>query len=46
MPVAISKIVERFVAEHHVEQSFFKRQRDRSTPRSPAHRAGGSEDDG
>ena len=46
MPVPISKIVESFIAEHHVEQSFFKRQRDRSTSRSPARRAGGSEDEG
>jgi hypothetical protein len=46
MPALISEIVESFIAEHHVEQSFFKRQRDRSTSRSPARRAGGSEDEG
>jgi hypothetical protein len=36
MPDAIREIVQRFVAEHHVEQSFFKRERDRSAPQSPA----------
>jgi Protein of unknown function (DUF3305) len=46
MPALISEIVESFIAEHHVEQSFFKRQRDRSTSRPPARRAGGSEDEG
>lgn len=30
MPLSISEIVDRFIAEHHVEQPFFKRQRDRS----------------
>ena len=46
MPALIREIVESFIAEHHVEQSFFKRQRDRSTSRPPAGRAGGSEDEG
>jgi hypothetical protein len=41
MPSAVRDIVEKFVAEHHVEQTFFKRVRDRSSP--PARRAGGSE---
>jgi hypothetical protein len=45
MPVPISQIVESFIAEHHVEQVFFKRQRDRSNSRSPARRARGSEDE-
>jgi hypothetical protein len=36
MPDAIQEIVRNFVAEHHVEQSFFKRERDRSAPPSPA----------
>jgi uncharacterized protein DUF3305 len=40
MPVPISEIVERFIAEHHVEQTFFKRERERSPSRSPARRAG------
>ena len=35
MPDAIQEIVRNFVAEHHVEQSFFKRERDRSAPQSP-----------
>jgi len=46
MPVPIGEIVASFIAEHHVERSFFKRQRDRSTPRSPARHAGGPEDEG
>jgi hypothetical protein len=36
MPDAIQEIVRNFVAEHHVEQSFFKRERDRSVSQSPA----------
>lgn len=46
MPDLIIEIVQSFIAEHHVEHTFFKRQRDRSTPRAPARRAGGSEDEG
>jgi hypothetical protein len=46
MPSPISEAVKSFIAEHHVEQPFFKRQRDRSGARSPASRAGTSEDDG
>jgi hypothetical protein len=46
MPVPIGEFVASFIAEHHVEHSFFKRQRDRSKSRSPARRAGSSEDDG
>jgi len=44
MPVPIREIVASFVAEHHVEQSFFKRQRDRSKSMSDASRAPPSED--
>jgi len=40
MPVPIREVVESFIAEHHVEQTFFKRQRDRSNSRSPLRRAG------
>jgi len=43
MPVSIRQIVENFIAEHHVEQSFFKRERSKSRP--PARRAGGSKDE-
>jgi Protein of unknown function (DUF3305) len=32
MPASIAKIVERFVAEHHVERPFIKRQRGRQGP--------------
>ena len=46
MPALIIEIVQSFIAEHHVEHTFFKRQRDRSTAHSPARRAGGSEDEG
>jgi hypothetical protein len=46
MPVPISEIVEAFVTEHHVERSFFKRQRDRSRLQSPGSRAHGSEGEG
>jgi hypothetical protein len=46
MPALIIEIVKSFVAEHHVEQSFVKRQRDRSTSRSPDRHARGAEDEG
>jgi Protein of unknown function (DUF3305) len=36
MPDAIQEILQNFIAEHHVEQSFFKRERDRSGSQSPA----------
>jgi len=41
MPGGIAETVEAFVAEHHVERPFFKRQRDRSE--EPAGRKGGRE---
>lgn len=34
MPASVGEIVQRFVAEHHVERPFIKRQRDRQAPRS------------
>jgi hypothetical protein len=43
MPASIRQIVENFIAEHHVEQAFFKRERSRSRP--SARRAGGSKDE-
>jgi hypothetical protein len=43
MPVSIRQIVANFIAEHHVEQSFFKRERSTSRPAIP--RAGGSKDE-
>jgi hypothetical protein len=46
MPAAIIEIVEVFVAEHHVERSFFKRQRDRSPSQKPRNRDNGSENNG
>ena len=45
MPGAIREIVRTFVAEHHVEQSFFKRELDRSASPSPTYRAGASKDE-
>jgi hypothetical protein len=41
MPPAIIEVLEAFLAEHHVERPFFKRQRDRSQPDGPARRKGG-----
>jgi hypothetical protein len=41
----ISEIVERFIAEHHVEHPFIKRQRDRSGARPVASRDGTSQDE-
>jgi len=39
MPISIRKYIENFVAEHHVEHSFIKRERDphRLAPEPPAH---------
>ena len=45
MPAPIRELVEAFVAEHHVERSFFKRQRDRADPQALARRAGRREDE-
>ena len=44
MPVSIRQIVQNFIAEHHVEQSFFKRERSKSRPPG-RRRAGGSKDE-
>lgn len=41
MPSAIAEALETFLAEHHVERPFFKRQRDHGQPDSPARRKGG-----
>ena len=43
MPASIRQIVEDFIAEHHVEQAFFKRERAKSRP--PTRHAGGSKDE-
>jgi hypothetical protein len=43
MPDYIRQFVEDFIAEHHVEQAFFKRERSKS--RRPAGRAQGSKED-
>jgi hypothetical protein len=45
MPDLIRDAVEAFVAEHHVERPFFKRQRDRADPEALARRAGAAETD-
>jgi hypothetical protein len=38
MPAAVREMLEAFVAEHPVEQPFFKRERDRADPEGLAHR--------
>src|SRR3982075_3172348 len=38
MPAAIIETIDNFIAEHHVERPFNKRQRDRGEPRMPGHR--------
>jgi hypothetical protein len=38
MPVSIIETIESFIAEHHVERPFQKRQRDRSDPQVPGDR--------
>lgn len=40
MPQPIGDAIAAFVAEHHVEQAFFKRKRDRSDPEELARRGG------
>jgi len=39
MPEQIAAMVDAFVAEHHVEQPFYKRERDRADPEALARRA-------
>ena len=43
MPVSIIDTIDRFIAEHHVERPFNKRQRDRGEPRMPGHRGENTE---
>ena len=44
MPDVVREVVERFVAEHHVEREFVKRKRDRANPEALARRhEGGNE---
>jgi hypothetical protein len=45
MPLPITAIVASFIAAHHVEQPFIKRQRDRSGLRSPASHPGAAENE-
>jgi hypothetical protein len=40
MPETIRELVAAFVAEHHVEQPFYKRKRDRADPEAMARRSG------
>ena len=44
MPEAVEDVVAAFVAEHHVEQTFLKRKRDRADPEALARRAPSSDD--
>jgi hypothetical protein len=39
MPEAVRAVLETFVAEHHVEQTFYKRKRDRANPEALGRRA-------
>jgi len=43
MPSSIRQIVEEFIAEHHVEQPFYKRERSKSGP--SVRRVGGAKDE-
>ena len=43
MPAAIQHVVAAFVAEHHVEQPFVKRKRDRADPEAMARRTPGDD---
>jgi hypothetical protein len=47
MPDAVRAVLEDFVAEHHVEQTFYKRRRDRADPDALGRRrlSGGRRDD-
>ena len=44
MPQAITKVLAAFITEHHVEQPFVKRKRDRADPQALARRAPLQED--
>ena len=43
MPAAIIETIDSFIAEHHVERPFNKRQRDRGEPQKPDRRSDGRE---
>ncbi|MFN3655875.1 MAG: DUF3305 domain-containing protein [Pseudolabrys sp.] len=43
MPAAVQETVAQFVAEHHVEQVFFKRKRDRASPDALSRRRHGED---
>jgi hypothetical protein len=43
MPAAIIETIDSFIAEHHVERPFNKRQRNRGEPQMPGRRGDGSE---
>jgi len=45
MPEAVRKMIEAFVAEHHVEQTFYKRKRQRADPEALARRGPLAKDD-
>jgi hypothetical protein len=45
MPKPVEEIVTAFIAEHHVERQFIKRQRDRADPESLARRGYGDHDE-
>ena len=39
MPEAVRAVLDAFVSEHHVEQTFYKRKRDRADPEALGRRA-------
>jgi hypothetical protein len=45
MPAPVREQVEAFIAEHHVEQEFFKRKRDRANPESLGRRPAAPRDE-
>ena len=45
MPASVVQVVERFVADHHVEREFIKRKRDRADPESLSRRGYGDHDE-
>jgi hypothetical protein len=43
MPAAVIETIDNFIAEHHVERPFSKRQRDRGEPQMPGRASGDRE---
>ena len=45
MPASVVQVVERFIAQHHVEREFIKRKRDRADPNALSRRGYGDHDE-